>query len=230
MNRMILALGLTALCVVSAGAWGCAAAGGLTHGSPKAITGRIQGHTYTSPNGTFRIRMPHPEASAEFVTMVIDEQVADDPVVGTLVTFGPSALDPNVYHVRVAWPRQDATAQLTFLDGSIRTRSGLIEQAERTYNALLTKIDSQKLTVNGHDALFAAYRQPITGRFMLQGANATQTRYHAMYFIDYGDRVALLWAEIPDRQWGSTADLEQRITKHQEPSINSFVSSLKFLP
>ncbi len=217
--------------IVALTVYGCSGGGPGLNGvedHSTAIKGTIDRQFYVSPNGEFRIKIPHAEEASEFHRMAITEHVSDEAGIGTTVSFGPSRSDPNIYRLRIVDRQEKPDQQATFLDDAKQVRHKIIQEAEVTYDAILSKYHAEKLTLNGYEALFSAYRQPIQSVFTLRGTASTRIRYHAIYFVNCDDKVVLFWVEVPDRPWG-VANVGDQIQRHEEPSVNRFVSSFEWI-
>ena len=191
------------------------------------VRGKIDGAYYTSPDNSFRVMMPHVQGTTGFHGMAIDEKIIHDAgQTSTLVSFGPSRSDPNIYRVRVTRSNTESPTRTAFLDAAKADRSRMIEQAESKHDALLTKFHSGKILIDDRETFFAAYRQPVQQGVNLDGRSPTRVRYHAMYFMNYGDAEATFWVEMPIRSWEAERDVAARIERQQVSSINRFVSSL----
>lgn len=191
---------------------------------PKEMNGSVDGRLYMSPDGWFSVAMPHEQHTVDFAGMRLEEQTTPD--TDSAVSFGPSPCDPNTYHLRV-YKKMPRHATLRFSDLAQDARAQMVNEAEAKHNVMLSKYHSEKVTVNGQRALFAVYRQPIRG--FASGKLNARTRYHVMYFVDYGDRMAAFWVEKPCRVGDLDGDHGESIKRQEEASIRRFVTSLQWL-
>ncbi len=184
---------------------------------------------YLTGNPGFRVRVPRLAGAYSLSDITVNEEGASDPELGTTVTFTGPGDDPEVYRVHAFEKPTNKPTRGAFIGLAKRARADMVFQAEGAHNALLAKFEAEKIAVNGRDALVAVYRQAVKPRFTLSGATHMRMRYHAMYFVDYGAKMAVFWVEMPADAWGAGGDLGERIAAHRVPKINRFLSSFEWV-
>ena len=193
-----------------------------------AVKGKINNGIYNGKIGEqpglggFSVKVPQASNNYEFSYMQMKEEIGSD---NTYVSFGPAAIDFSIYRVFIG-----VRDQVPFEKFKAQAIPMIAPFIAKSYGQPIYKIYQQDITYKGHPALYAVYTQHLPSYFdpigmhQIEGVMLT----HAIYYIDYGKYLVVLWAmgnsgggsnAITDK---SRSQMINRTWKPQLEFVNSF--------
>lgn len=195
---------------------------------PKFLKGKIIDKTYyMSPEGDFRVELPHPPAksgrdSNEW-TYTIVQEFEDAPIIVGVI-FGPAMLDWNIYHavlVKRPIPKKgddnvSATDDKNAYVGSVFSNKTAFR--EKSGGAKLEQVHFAKDTLNGSDFYYAVYKNEL--------------QYLVLSLVDKEKRFFMIEVDIPlkgppSNTWPSLDELRERKFDIYNRMVDSFITDIK---
>lgn len=174
----------------------CSGTGGTVGGlipAPKFLDGKVEGDTYYSAEGAFKVQLPHlPSRSKDDEyewTYTKVHEIKDKGVVG--VVFGPAAFDLNQYHaVLIRAPMKNPKEEYvkTVFRKKIESRGGMYTQKE-----------FKNFEVNGKQSFYGVY----------ESTNALLV----LSLTDNGDSFYAVEADVPRQSKEGATTIMQLINR-----------------
>lgn len=185
---------------------GCASTGGDIGGlfpAPKFLKGDITDSVYTAKDKSFSVAVPHKQGSYEYTYLHIKELYNPGDI---YVSFGPGAIDGDIYRVEVTFRPAQVTAPIDLDAIEARAIDSVSQTLTQSYKGKVEIADGGKTRVGDHPAWHW---------------HLTQAPFqHEVYLIDLGAAMAIV-----SRQH-STAD---PIVPAGTLSLQDVAASLKLL-
>jgi hypothetical protein len=183
----------TAAAIVLAG---CATTGGTIGGlfpAPKFLKGEIKNNIYTARDKSFSVAVPHKDGSYEYTYMQVKEQYSE---YGAYVSFGPAALDLNIYRVETGKRITPNSQALSFDEVAPKVVEGYKAQLQDSYGTAAQEVESRQETINGRKAHYWKLTQVVPAGKFTNNREAIFT--HDIYVIDFQKCAVTVWVQIPE--------------------------------
>ncbi len=154
--------------------------------SSKGIVGSIDPSTglYTAIDKSFQVTLPI-KGTRRYVINAITDIVTTR---GTLIFIEPKK---NAGTYRLETSNAVITSERTgnFTEASTKTFDWYRRLAIRSYRGNLIKLISQPFKINGRQGASIIFKQASTEK--------TGPRFHLFYLVDFNDKLAFVWTDIP---------------------------------
>ena len=184
----------------------------------KGIVGDIDVSTgrYTSVDKSFQVTLPISGTQRYVISAITDTFTTR----GTLISIEPKK-DAGSYRLETSYAVASNERTLTFSEASAKTFDWYRRLAIRSYRGELVELISQPFKLNGRQAASVIYKQ--------LSSNKNGPRFHLFYLVDFNDRLAFVWTDIPLEK--DDLDLEDKIISGnaiQAKKSIAMLHSLKF--
>ena len=199
------------------GVWtlGCATVVGAGNGLTALHRVFVDDATYRAPDGTFTVALPGHAAVGDGPGLVIGESITAQ---RDYVAFVPRPAGGPAYSVAVLKQLPERYAGMDVVDFS---HAAVTDVEEATHAAdkpasTLERVYEQQITLEGQPAMFATFRR----------AGADSGPYYLVYFLEHGERAAILSVLWPADSLPTGPDPEAAI-RTMDPQLQKFVNSFR---
>lgn len=169
---------------------------------------------YSAIDKNFTVTLPI-KGKKQYVLKVVTDTVTTR---GTLISIEPRK-GAGTYRLETSNAVATNERNVAFPEASAKTFDWYRRLAVRAYRSNLTKLLSQSFEINGRKAASVIYKQLSNSK--------NGPRFHLFYLVDFNDRLAFVWTDIPLEK--DDLDLEEQIITGKAEQAKKSIAMLRSL-